>query len=82
MHNDSFCILNKCIDKFWNDWEKMGGEKSATTLKLKESMLHREIELKKFAEKNFNHILCFNEIFSTSPSAHVEGLMKQWPKNG
>ncbi|MFN8369138.1 MAG: hypothetical protein U0T83_00780 [Bacteriovoracaceae bacterium] len=70
MHNDSFCILNKCIDKFWNDWEREAIDKSHSSLKLKESMMHREIELKSLQKTLIIYYVLMRS-FSTSPSAYV-----------
>lgn len=74
MHDDNFLCVNKCHKPFLDNWHP-----DDTELKLlKSTMLTKENELKTFAGKNFQRVLEFSEILSSTPCEHVTNLAQGW----
>lgn len=90
LHQDSFMVINKCLEGHWLEWEKNYSqidkpqvqkilpELNPYLFDLKHSMLTREIKLKEYARKNFPYILEFKEVLSSSTHDQVMELVDQW----
>jgi hypothetical protein len=71
---DSFIVLNKCIESDLNEWTPTGNQLN----QLKESLYRREKNLKDSLTKKFQKVLEFPEVFSLSPFDHIKGLTLNW----
>ncbi len=74
IHQDHFLVLNKCLEKELESW-------NAETVKLKnlrDSLLIKEVTLKKRLRESFPTILEFPEIMSLSPLDHIQKLTHKW----
>ena len=72
----TYVILNKCLDHKLNNWSPE--ESDNLSLKLKESFLNRENNLKEYMKSKFEYVLEFSEILKISPLDHVKDLITQW----
>lgn len=85
INHDSYLIINRCFNSYWNDWDKKQGDQSLregndylVIKRIKDSMYNREKKLKEMAYKHFPSVLEFGEILHPSPQSHVTGLCQQW----
>ncbi len=78
LDNQTYVILNKCLDEKLSNWTPQQGDQLA--LKLKESFSHRENDLKKHMKQKFQNVLEFSEVLKVSPLDHVKELISQWKK--
>lgn len=78
MHEDSFLALNRCLERELTAWDTQGDSELE---RFKQSMLGREMELKKYAQSEGETVLEFSEIFQINPEEHVAALATQWQKS-
>lgn len=76
MHGDSYLAVNKTLIRQLENWELPDTE--SDLINLKKSMLTKEQRVQTFARKNFEKVLNFPEVLSTSPADHVEKLCRAW----
>ena len=72
----TYIILNKCLQDKLDNW--IPAEDDALAIKLKDSFVHRENDLKSFMKSKFKNVLEFNEVLKVSPLDHVKELSEQW----
>lgn len=73
---DSFIVLNKCLEDSLQQWEP--GKEETNLIYLKNSLLNREVRIKKALSSHFEKVIPFPEIISLSPIEHVRGLTQNW----
>lgn len=71
---DSFIVLNKCIEADLNKWSP----EEEKLIKLKQSLFNRERKLKDNLANKFQKVLEFPEVISLSPFDHIKGLTLNW----
>ena len=74
IHQDHFLVLNKCLEKELSDWQTTEPKLSH----LKDSLLNKELHLKKKLKESFPVILEFPEIMTLSPLDHIQKLTLKW----
>lgn len=78
LDDETYIILNKCLQDKLDKWEPQVDDVLAT--KLKKSFTHRENDLKTFMKSKFKNVLEFSEVLKVSPLDHVSELSIQWEK--
>ena len=78
INEDSFIVLNKCIQDQLESWSPQNDNHQLN--QLKQSLIERELKLKSGLKNNFKQVLEFPEVFSLSPIEHVKELSQTWTK--
>jgi anion-transporting ArsA/GET3 family ATPase len=74
MHQDNYLAINKSMEAHIKGWEPIKPFESA----LRDSMITRERNIKKFSRNYFSNILEFGEVLGSSPAQHVSDLCISW----
>jgi anion-transporting ArsA/GET3 family ATPase len=74
IHQDHFLVLNKCLENELESWNA----ETPKLRNLRDSLLIKEVKLKKRLEESFPTILEFPEIMSLSPLDHIQKLTHKW----
>lgn len=74
-HEDSYIILNRCTQKYWNEVEK---DLTPLVEQVKNSILTRENSLKDKAKTDFKNLVEFSEILTLSPQEQIKQLIQEW----